>query len=242
MPTITPKGWDTFQHYKDRKPAWIKLHRDLLDNYDFHCLPVASRALAPCLWLLASEYDDGQIPSDYRLIAFRLRMSTEDVEKAIIPLISTGFFIASDVLADCKRSACLEREEEREEEKDITPHYVRSSSDDKSPDHGEAASAAPKADRTDYQGVVDLYHQILCPPMQRCLILNKTRKAYIRQRWLDCMGELAEWEAYFRHVEKSDFLMGRANGTGQRRPFIADLEWLCRPNNFAKVAEGKYHK
>lgn len=116
MSTITPKGWDSFQHYKDRKPAWIKLHRDLLDNFDFHRLPVASKALAPCLWLLASEYEGGAIPADMDLIGFRLRMSAPDVASALTPLIDAGFFIASAVLADCKRSACLEKEKEKEKE------------------------------------------------------------------------------------------------------------------------------
>jgi hypothetical protein len=52
------KNWAEFQHYKDRSPPWIRLHRSFLDDYDFHCLPVASRALAPMLWLLASENKD----------------------------------------------------------------------------------------------------------------------------------------------------------------------------------------
>lgn len=123
MHTIKPKGWNEFQHYKDRKPTWIKLHRDLLDNYDFHLLPVASKALAPCLWLLASEYDDGEIPDDLSLIAFRLRMSSSDVLEALTPLIDKGFFIASNSLADCKQDACLEteRETEIETEKERSP-------------------------------------------------------------------------------------------------------------------------
>ena len=125
--TITPKGWDGFQHYKDRKPLWIKLHRDLLDNYEFHCLPVASKALAPCLWLLASEYDGGAIPLDFALIAFRLRMTAADVEQAIKPLISTGFFVASSPLAECKQVACLETERETEtDERKKPPRAKRS--------------------------------------------------------------------------------------------------------------------
>src|SRR5512139_4031210 len=113
--SLTPKNWKEFQHYKDRKPAWIKLHRELLDNYEFACLPVASRALAPCLWLLASEYDDGNITGSMDALAFRLRMSREDFESALKPLIDGGFFIAaSDLLAECKPTASLEKERETE--------------------------------------------------------------------------------------------------------------------------------
>ena len=52
---LTPKNWHAFQHYNKRNPPWIKLHRALLDDYEFSQLPVESRALAPMLWLIASE-------------------------------------------------------------------------------------------------------------------------------------------------------------------------------------------
>lgn len=116
--TLTPKNWETFQHYKDRSPIWIKLHRNLLDNYDFFCLPVASRALAPMLWLLASEYDAGGITASRDEIAFRLRMTREALDDALNPLIEADFFIeASRPLAGRKRGASLEREKEKEKEK-----------------------------------------------------------------------------------------------------------------------------
>lgn len=122
--SLFPKNWATFQHYKDRAPAWIKLHRGLLDDYEFSRLPVASRALAPLLWLLASEYESGEITATYPEIAFRLRMTEKDLIAAIKPLINKGFFSdASEVLADCYRDSIPEKEreiqEKIEEEKDI---------------------------------------------------------------------------------------------------------------------------
>lgn len=114
---IVPKGWADFQHYKDRSPPWIKLHKGLLDNYDYQCLPVASRALAPMLWLLASEHEGGEIDAAPKKLAFRLRMTEREVNDALKPLIDNGFFLplhdASDVLADDKRDACLETEAEK---------------------------------------------------------------------------------------------------------------------------------
>lgn len=121
--SIVPKSWATFQHYKDRSPAWIKLHRGLLDDFDFARLPVASRALAPLLWLLASEYERGEITASLDEIAFRFRMPVDELGAAIKPLIDKGFFTAaSDVLAECKQVAIPEREkeEERELEKEKT--------------------------------------------------------------------------------------------------------------------------
>jgi hypothetical protein len=112
---LTPKNWNTFQHYKDRAPAWIKLHKGLLDDYQFATLPVASKALAPCLWLLASEYEGGEITASLDEIAFRLRMTKGELSEALHPLIESKFFtIDSDWLAEPERVAILEREEERE--------------------------------------------------------------------------------------------------------------------------------
>jgi hypothetical protein len=69
---LTPKNWKSFQHYKDRDPPWIKLHRGLLNNYEFFGLPIASKALAPLLWLIASENEDGRIVTSLDALAFRL--------------------------------------------------------------------------------------------------------------------------------------------------------------------------
>jgi hypothetical protein len=126
--SLIPKDWNTFQHYKERKPPWIKLHRTILDNYDFACLPVASRALAPLLWLLASEYPDGEITASMEEIAFRVRMPVPDLIAAIEPLVKSKFFNssndvadcyqdASNALAECKQDAMPETERETERDR-----------------------------------------------------------------------------------------------------------------------------
>lgn len=105
---IVPKNWREFQHYSNRNPPWIRLHRKLLDNKEFHRLPTASKALAPMLWLLASESLDGVIKADSDDLAFRLRISEKDVLLALRPLIESGFFDVlqddSSVLAACEQS------------------------------------------------------------------------------------------------------------------------------------------
>jgi len=124
MPIYRIKDWRKFQHYKDRNPPWIRLHRSLLDDYEFHCLPDASKALAPCLWLLASEHKDpskGEIDATDDKIAFRLHMPTKRFQDAIKPLIENGFVDvehnASELLANCKRVATPETETETEAER-----------------------------------------------------------------------------------------------------------------------------
>jgi hypothetical protein len=117
---LRPKNWSEYQHYKDRNPPWIKLHRDLLNDRDFMCLPIASKAIAPLLWLLASEAKNGEFNADVVELAFRLRMTTKEVNDGLKPLISKGFFVdASGVLADCKQLAIPETETEREGEGEV---------------------------------------------------------------------------------------------------------------------------
>lgn len=119
MTRLLVKSWGEFQHYKERNPPWIKLHKRLLDNYEYHRLPDASKALAPMLWLLASESDDGSIEFDAGRIAFRLRTNVEWLEAALKPLID-GEFLAFDgnaitALAPCKSETRLETEAETQE-------------------------------------------------------------------------------------------------------------------------------
>jgi hypothetical protein len=119
---LRPKNWAKFQHYKDRRPPWIKLYRSLLDDRAFMCLPVASKALAPMLWLLASDDENGEIRGELADIAFRLRMSDAELKTALKPLISNGMFDdASTVLADCLQPATPETERETETETEKSP-------------------------------------------------------------------------------------------------------------------------
>ena len=89
--TLCVKNWREFQHYGKRRPPWIKLHHGLLDKRAFLQLPVASRALAPLLWLIASEHD-GEISDALNEMTFRLRMSEPDAREALAPLLAAGFF------------------------------------------------------------------------------------------------------------------------------------------------------
>jgi hypothetical protein len=114
---LQPKNWAVFQHYKDRCPPWIKLHRDILNDRVFMCLPLASKALAPLLWLLASESKDGVFDGSLDELVFRLHITPKEYEEGIKPLIHKGFFVvASGVLAECYQDAIPETEGETEKE------------------------------------------------------------------------------------------------------------------------------
>ena len=69
------------------------------------------------------------------------------------------------------------------------------------------------------------------------------RAGMLRQRWREDTKRqsLDWWKRFFGYVHESEFLSGRSQPQPGRPPFVADLEWLIRPNNLAKVIEGKYH-
>lgn len=118
---LVPKNWVNFQHYKDRSPPWVKLHKTLLEDRNFSSLPIASKALAPMLWLLASESKDGIFDASMEELAFRLRWSEKDISSGLKPLINKGFFIVeSKTLAECEQVAVPETEERESREDAIT--------------------------------------------------------------------------------------------------------------------------
>jgi hypothetical protein len=236
---LQPKNWAVFQHYKDRCPPWIKLHRDLLNDRVYMCLPLASKALAPLLWLLASESKDGTFDGSQDELVFRLHITPKEYSDGVKPLIDKGFFIiASGVLAERYQLAIPETETETEtkrETESICP-----------PDGGPA-----QLPECEHQKVRDLYHQHL-PTLRRVEVWNDTRKGYLKQRWREVAVDLAKtdtvtsevmlnwWADFFQHIGKSKFLTGKVNSR-DGRAFVADLEWIIKPTNFAKIIEGKYH-
>ena len=125
--TYRIKGWVKFQHFKDRRPPWIKLYRDILEDPDWHDLDGDTAKILVALWLLASEDEDqeGKLP-DARRLAFRLRLSETKVNQALTKLshwldrddinsISSGY---QDDAPETETETETERETERERERE----------------------------------------------------------------------------------------------------------------------------
>lgn len=114
------KNWHKFQHFKDRRPPWIKLYRDVLDDIKWHELDGDSAKSLVMLWLIASE-NDGILP-DSKELAFRLRTSKKSIE-SIISKLSHWLYqddikTISDInaISDEYQSDALETEIETETE------------------------------------------------------------------------------------------------------------------------------
>ena len=115
------RNWDRFQHYKDgRNLQWIKLHRTLLDNYDFNALSGDDAKVLILCWLVAAE-KDGELP-DVAVLAYRLRMDPRKLGTSLRNLADKGFL---ESVPSCTKlvqkntetpAVLLPREEESREE------------------------------------------------------------------------------------------------------------------------------
>lgn len=81
------KNFAKFQHFKDRRPPWVKLYRDLLDDPDWHELDAEASKILVMMWLIASEDEEqqGNLPG-LKKLAFRLRIDQKRLEKLCIKL------------------------------------------------------------------------------------------------------------------------------------------------------------
>jgi len=108
-----------------------------------------------------------------------------------------------------------------------------------------------KIPKCEHQSVIDMYHKYL-PTLRKVEVWNTARQGYLRQRWREVAielskekditaGDILTWFAdFFQHIGASKFLTGKVNSK-DGRAFTADLEWILKPSNFAKIVEGKYH-
>lgn len=90
------KNWSKFQHFKDRRPPWVKLHRELLDDRGFNALDPMSCKVLVMLWLIASESLEGHITSDVEQLSFRLRLPEAQVQAAVTDLLESGFLVDAE--------------------------------------------------------------------------------------------------------------------------------------------------
>lgn len=115
------KDWKQHQHYKQRRPPWIKLHRGLLDDQAYQDLDDGAARLLTEVWLVASESETrGTLPFDSAALAWRLRKSVHGVRDGLQALIRAGFLKAeghdaSSALALGLHDAMPETETETEE-------------------------------------------------------------------------------------------------------------------------------
>lgn len=113
----TVPDWSEKQHYKDDRgpPPWIKLHVNILNSRRFQMMHLASKALAPCIWLLAAK-NSGRVNIEIEELVFQLRWPREEIEIGLNGLIDNGYLVcSSNALATLYQGSTPETETYREE-------------------------------------------------------------------------------------------------------------------------------
>lgn len=86
MSYLSVRNWDHYQHYKNRRPPWIKVYVELLDDLEIRRLPIGTRLLWDQLLLLAARYDNA-ILKDFEAIANATGIKRELVAKGTEQLL-----------------------------------------------------------------------------------------------------------------------------------------------------------
>ncbi len=105
---VIPK-WDEFQHYKNRDPAWVKLHRSLASDPEWIKLSGHCRAVLIGLWL---EYASSNCQVAVNTSSLTRRLALRVSSRQLKTLETAGFIevSASKPLASCYSRGREEKE------------------------------------------------------------------------------------------------------------------------------------
>ncbi len=122
MQYLCIKEWDRYQHYKDRNPPWIKLHRELLTSNTWVSMDDASRVLAIAIMLLAAATGN-RIPAD---VGYLQRVAYLNRKPDWSKLVSVGFIeIIGESDAASTLQADARQETEQRQSRAETETFVR---------------------------------------------------------------------------------------------------------------------
>lgn len=106
-------NWADFQHYSDRNPPWIKLHRELQDKPEWRRLSGAAAKLLIDVWILAAQpKKGGYVTLRLHDLAYRLRVPVPRLSSSLLELRDAELLALSDnMLAECQQVAPQRRGE-----------------------------------------------------------------------------------------------------------------------------------
>ena len=190
MSTFSVVNFDKFQHYKDRRPPWIKLYNDTLSDYEFCKLPDASKAHLIAIWLLASRYNN-KIPADAEWLKAQIS-AHENVD--LLALADAGFIeldqACSEMLAERKQSADTETERETDNKPPIVPLAKKSE-----PSKGRGSRVPEK-----FPTKSEIDWAVSSEKVPRDAVVREAQK--FRDYWLSVAGSRGvkrDWQATWRN-------------------------------------------
>jgi hypothetical protein len=227
------KNWKKFQHFRDRRPPWIKLYRELLDDLDWHELEPKAAKVLVMLWLIASE-NDGNLP-EIKNLAFRLRMSEKDAMSCVDKL--SHWLDQDDISVISTRYQDDLPETETETEIEKRQNSLS----------GTTFPPCP------HQEILNLWKKNL-PHLAQPRSWEGNRVAMLKSRWIQAAkpspyseegyATVAEglewWDSFFAYLAKHTNLAKGFESNG--RVWRPDLPWVLNATNFQKIVDGKYDK
>ena len=151
---IIVRNWEKFQHYRDRRPVWIKLYTDLLKDPNFLELSLASRGLLSTIWLARASAGEVQPLASLRTASRQPIYSTQ-----LISLNDAGFI---DISASKPLAPYIEVEKEKE-----TPYPLQGRPVDNSVDNS-AHLGGPRLRLASSQRREQLHEQLLEKAWEEC--------------------------------------------------------------------------
>ena len=118
------KNWFRFQHYKDRNPPWIKLHRSILHDQAVQSLKPHERWWLICIWFYASE-NEGTLAGHPRDICRISGICQHHVAEMLLAKLETiGLISKQDIRGHVPDAASIvldQRQRQRQSKKDNPP-------------------------------------------------------------------------------------------------------------------------
>ena len=91
---LTIRSFDKLQHFKKKRPPWVKLYRDLPLDYPFINLQEDAKLTFVFLTIVASEHDN-RIPYDIEFLHKRMAISEDTITNGLGELFDTGMVSVS---------------------------------------------------------------------------------------------------------------------------------------------------
>ena len=91
---LTVRNFDKLQHFKKKRPPWIKFYRDLPLDYPFINLPEYAKLTFVFLTIVASEHDN-RIPYDIEFLSKRLAITEDTIRLGVGELLNAGMVSVS---------------------------------------------------------------------------------------------------------------------------------------------------
>lgn len=133
------KNFERMQHYKDRRPPWVKLYVDLLEDRELASLPWEARLLYPLL-LCVAGLKDNRFPANPVWIAEEIKVPLGPTRKGLASLLDSGHLLALSLAdidgfdASPRARTRVRGETETETEKTLLPDKPATERKERKPD------------------------------------------------------------------------------------------------------------